>query len=237
MTERKLGVYGGNVKVSDLTYADSTGQELTEMVVTGPGVILDKEDTEQRDLYGEYFTKSTYFGRKKGDGVDAMFHHGHPLLSGSGGGAQYIVPQKLYDFFRGLANHQFTHPVKTALDEDAGILAATLILNMRNEYEKWVGEQARKGLLSWSSGSAWHMADIDHNTGRIKRWPIVEFSLTPTPAEPRTYVEPAEHKSVCKFLQLEPVRNVSRETCDQSELYYQLGRQKAILNRYLNLSL
>lgn len=49
-----------------------------------------------------------------------------------------------------------------------------------------------RGLLGWSSGTAAHLADREG--GVIKRWPIIEFSLTPTPAEPRTLgVEVVKH--------------------------------------------
>ena len=41
-----------------------------------------------------------------------------------------------------------------------------------------------QGVLSWSSGSLPHLVEVGAE-GRIKRWPIVEGSLTPTPAEPR----------------------------------------------------
>jgi HK97 family phage major capsid protein len=41
-----------------------------------------------------------------------------------------------------------------------------------------------RGLLGFSSGTAAHLADREGVV--IKRWPIIEFSLTPTPAEPRT---------------------------------------------------
>ena len=35
-----------------------------------------------------------------------------------------------------------------------------------------------------SSGSIGHLIRIDG--GQIRKWPVVEFSLTPNPAEPRT---------------------------------------------------
>lgn len=41
-----------------------------------------------------------------------------------------------------------------------------------------------EGVLGWSSGTVAHLARRDN--GLIKSWPLVEFSLTATPAEPRT---------------------------------------------------
>src|SRR3972149_10048085 len=44
----------------------------------------------------------------------------------------------------------------------------------------WDGQ----GVIGLSSGTASHLAR--RNGGKILRWPVVEYSLTPTPAEPRT---------------------------------------------------
>jgi HK97 family phage major capsid protein len=41
-----------------------------------------------------------------------------------------------------------------------------------------------QGVLGWSSGSVSHL--VRRAQGVIKHWPIVEFSLTPQPCEPRT---------------------------------------------------
>lgn len=42
----------------------------------------------------------------------------------------------------------------------------------------------QRGVLGWSSGSVEHL--IRRADGTITHWPLVEFSLTPTPCEPRT---------------------------------------------------
>ena len=57
-------------------------------------------------------------------------------------------------------------------------------IEMSKEYAKEVLSLIDKGLLGWSSGTAGHL--VEKLNGLIKRWPIVEYSLTPTPAEPRT---------------------------------------------------
>lgn len=45
-----------------------------------------------------------------------------------------------------------------------------------------------KGVLGWSSGAVGYLVDRVKTGDRqwLKSWPIAEFSLTPTPAEPRT---------------------------------------------------
>lgn len=57
-------------------------------------------------------------------------------------------------------------------------------LDRHAAYMDMVLELAEKGVLGWSSGSVGHLVAREGKS--IKRWPIVEFSLTPTPAEPRT---------------------------------------------------
>ena len=55
---------------------------------------------------------------------------------------------------------------------------------MRKRYVRAVQRLVDKGVLGWSSGSLPHLVAVADD-GQIKRWPIVEGSLTPAPAEPR----------------------------------------------------
>lgn len=57
-------------------------------------------------------------------------------------------------------------------------------LRRSQEYVAEVLKLIEQGVLGWSSGSIAHL--VQRNGNMIKSWPIVEFSLTPTPAEPRT---------------------------------------------------
>lgn len=120
------------------------------------------------DLAGEYFTKSTYYGPRAGDGADMLFNHSFPIKAE----------------FAGLADHIF-RPITTKADE-IGIWAEA-VLDLANSYEKKVYELARDGKLGWSSGAPGHMVRRKSD-GEITRWPIAEGSLTPTPAEPRARV-------------------------------------------------
>lgn len=117
------------------------------------------------DLHGEFFTKSTYFGPRDGDGADMLFHHGIPVKAG----------------LEHLADHIFK-PIKTRRDE-IGIWAEA-VLDAANKYEAAVLELAMAGKLGWSSGTAKYLVKATE-AGEITRWPIIEGSLTPTPAEPR----------------------------------------------------
>lgn len=73
--------------------------------------------------------------------------------------------------------------------KDAGVWVSTQ-LALRDEYEKKIFELAKSGKLGWSSGSAPHLVERKQvgTSNQVIHWPIVEASLTPTPAEPRTSV-------------------------------------------------
>ncbi len=114
-----------------------------------------------RDLQGEYFTKDTALGLDLFDTRPALYHHG---LDGATKFIKIGTIDKLES-------------------DDIGLWAEAQI-ELHNEYAKAIMKLVDKGILSWSSGSLPHLVDVASD-GRIKAWPIVEGSLTPTPAEPR----------------------------------------------------
>lgn len=170
---------GGKVKM--------TKMDDHHVKVKGLGVLFDTKDGEC-DLEMEYFTKDTYFGHRKGDMSEAMFHHGVQIVPDW---AKGFVPDHLIKVSKDLALMKFSNPVRTTLEEEGRGLMAELVLDMRKEYEKFVAELVDKKALSWSSG-AMPGARIDRETGEIKNWVIGEFSLTPIPAEPRATVDIAK---------------------------------------------
>lgn len=121
-----------------------------------------------KDMEGEWFTSETYLGAHEGNGVDCLFHHSLPV---KGMKAEY-------------SEHLFA-PVKARRD-DIGIFVET-VLNMADEYEKVIYDMVQAGKLGWSSGASPHMVRQTAK-GMITRWPIVEFSLTPQPAEPKNKI-------------------------------------------------
>lgn len=118
-----------------------------------------------KDLYKTYFTNETYFGARKGDGCDVVFHHMMPVIKG----------------LEGLAD-KFFAPCKAVVDE-VGVFVEH-VLNMADEYEAAVFGLVKAGKLGWSSGAPGHMVRCADD-GQLTCWPIAEFSYTPTPAEPR----------------------------------------------------
>lgn len=126
----------------------------------------------QRDVVGDYFTKSTYLGATKGVGVDTMLHHGMPLKAG--------IPE-----LQTFASRLLPPTVKAEID-DTGLLVAT-VLDLRDKYQQKIYEMCEQGLLSWSSGANPRAVQRAGGvkSGEITQWPLIEFSYTPTPAEPR----------------------------------------------------
>lgn len=112
-----------------------------------------------RDLEGETFTPDTNF-----------------MLD--------LVPVKLVLYDHGLQK-DVQHPVGKAsvAVRDDGIWVEAQ-LERHKSYVDEILKLVDSGVLGWSSGSVGHLIRRDGKT--IKQWPIIEFSLTPTPAEPRT---------------------------------------------------
>lgn len=137
--------------------------------VEGYLVVFDDPANPVKDLAGDYFTSSTYFGARGGDGVDCLFHHGIPVKKGLEALADVVLP-----------------PLSVKADEHG--LFASVVLDMADEYQAAIADLAAKKKLGWSSGSAPHMVKRADD-GHLTRWPIIEGSLTPQPCEPRTVMK------------------------------------------------
>ena len=114
-----------------------------------------------RDLQGEFFTPETDVGLDWYERRPLLYHHG---LDGALRAAVIGV-------------------IDTLKPDEAGLWAEAQ-LDLRKRYVRAVQRLVDRGALSFSSGSLPHLVEVA-NDGHIKRWPIVEGSLTPTPAEPR----------------------------------------------------
>ena len=120
------------------------------------------------DLEGEFFTADTDFGPAKTSLV--FYHH---ALDGS------------------LKRRVLDDDAEMRKDETGIWIEAQL--EMRDEYEKFIYEQAQAGRMGWSSGTAGHLIErvpMGKATW-IKSWPLgLDASITPTPAEPRNAAVP-----------------------------------------------
>lgn len=116
---------------------------------------------DARDLQGEYFTPQTDLALDWYPQRPVLYHHG---LDGSLKAAVIGV-------------------LDTLRPDEVGLWAEAQ-LDLRQKYVRAVLRLVEKGVLGWSSGSLPHLAQVAAD-GRIVRWPLIEGSLTPTPAEPR----------------------------------------------------
>jgi len=95
-----------------------------------------------------------------------------------------LVPNKpvFYDHAQRDIKHSLGNVAELKSDDDGIWIEAEL--DRSRQYVDHVMALVHAGRLGWSSGSVSHLARREG--GIIKAWPLVEFSLTPTPAEPRT---------------------------------------------------
>jgi hypothetical protein len=122
-------------------------------------------DASRRDLEGEYFTPETDLGLDWFPARPALYHHG---LDGT------IGPVKIGQ-------------IDLLTPDDTGVWVEAQ-LDLRHRYVDAVLALVEKEALGWSSGTLPQLVRVER--GKITRWPIVEGSLTPTPAEPRITVVP-----------------------------------------------
>jgi len=117
-----------------------------------------------RDLEGEFFDKDTDFA------LDWFPNEGRPSLYDHGTDAA-------------IKTSVVGRQVSKRIDPDVGIWVETQ-LNMAHRYADAIMQLAQEEALGFSSGSIKHLIVVDDKTGRIERWPWVEQSLTPVPANP-----------------------------------------------------
>ena len=128
------------------------------VVIGGYGVIWGG-----KDLDGQFFTKNTDFWFDKiTDRPVVLYDHG----------------------MDGEIRSEMVGRVKSRRYDEVGLWLETQV-NESNEYLSAITELIESGRLGYSSGAVSHLVEID-KWGEIKTWPIAEFSLTPTPCEPRT---------------------------------------------------
>ncbi len=127
------------------------------VTIGGYGVVFGGED-----LQGETFTKDTDFW------LDRLTR----------------TPPVLYQHGRDAQMQKTVVGHATIADPDDVGLWVEAQLDLSDRYTEALTRLAREGKLGWSSGTAGHLAE--RRGKQITSWPVVEMSLTPTPAEPRT---------------------------------------------------
>lgn len=130
------------------------------LVVEGLGVPYRGPDNG-KDLDGEFFDEETDFLLDDYTDRPLRYQHGRDSL---------IKYDKI-------------GTVKEITRQERGLWVQSQI-DRRNQYADMLEELLGKNVLGYSSGAQDSAAKIDPATGHIERWPIVEMTLTPTPANP-----------------------------------------------------
>ncbi|GIV50493.1 MAG: hypothetical protein KatS3mg038_1014 [Candidatus Kapaibacterium sp.] len=142
-----------------------------------------------KDQHGEYFTAQTNFYLDWYTSRPVLFHHGMDEKHG----LEQI----------GYVTNISVHPQG---------LWAEAQLDLSNPLAVQVYELVKQGKLGWSSGSIPHLVRTEAD-GRITDWPIVEASLTPTPAEPHRTTAVALKSATAQLLSdLKPWRTKTMDT-------------------------
>jgi len=125
-------------------------------------------DASEPDMTGEWFDENTDFCFKSAEiRVPSLFHHGLKIANGA-------VAQRFADA---------VFPDATITRVSNGLFG-TVTLSPSDPLQSAIAKMIEAGALKFSSGSTVQLARRDGD-GRITRWPLVELSLTPRPAEPR----------------------------------------------------
>lgn len=115
-----------------------------------------------RDITGDRFTPSTVFnlGKRPLIGIPVFYDH---ALSGIKTPIGVVSDWK---------------PTDEGIDVEVE-------LDRAHEYYKQIMQLVSKGILGYSTGSVPHLVARENKV--IKQWPVVELSVTPCPADPRTF--------------------------------------------------
>jgi len=154
------------LKSQDLTRAIKLIDETPEhFLVGGYGHVWG--NSKLKDLAGEYFTPQSELWP---DLVPVKFvFYDHALCEG---------PDK----------KQFDDPIGNAPEGDARIDdVGKWVQAQISKRAKWVDavmQLVERGILAWSSGAVPHLIKRAKD-GWLERWPVAEYTMTPTPCEPR----------------------------------------------------
>jgi len=137
-----------------------------KVTIAGYGVVFGG-----KDLYDETFTPETDFMLDLVPVKPVYFNHTLPVRKEDGNKTVLIsVKEQLGD-------------VISVKADDFGLFIEA-VLDESKEYVAQIVSLIEQGVMGWSSGSVPHLIEMAGKT--ITRWPIFEWSLTHTPAEPRT---------------------------------------------------
>lgn len=179
-----------NIKAAQSLPNELMIKRLDEDTIGGYAVVFGNE--KEHDIEGDYFTKNTDLWLDVYKSQPIFFDHavgvkapGDPTEGDDNTDPRY---------------YKLGHITKVAPD-DVGVWIEG-VLDAHNSWVRGVWELVDKGALFFSSGSAPHLIKRTES-GEVKSWPIIEVSLTPTPAEPR--------KTIVRNTTPDPARVAKRE--------------------------
>lgn len=187
---------------------------------------------QRRDLTGEYFAPDTDFMEDlyplKGM---ALYHHGLDEELSVVPIGYVDVAEKRADGIYGETVINFAENykayVKSLRQPDTW---KSEQLGRAAEYQKYIEEMIEDGQLSYSLGALPQGVEVDDN-GKIKRWPIIERSLTPTPAEPQfTKVTSLKSLPMQSLRGLATVRGAQQDDATTNEQNKDNHTSKGIVN-------
>lgn len=149
-------------------------------------------DPDNRDLQGEFFTPDTDFKLDWFDKRPVLYQHG-------------------------LDNTMKSTRIGEIVDlrmDNIGLWAEAQ-LDLRNAYVQKVWELAQRGTFGWSSGSLSHLVNVKGM--QIKAWPLIEGSITPTPADPRTLVGIQPLKALIDLVEIAKESTTKVQNDDQTQ--------------------
>lgn len=161
---------GGDIKVADKnrhsikSFESDVPPEYQGWI---EGYLVSWGNTRDTDLQGEFFTPNTEFCLNWFEERPVLYHHGMDDSTGL---------KKIGTF-------------KTIKADDIGLWVQAQ-LDLRDKYAQAVYDMTAAKQFGWSSGSVDHLVKISES-GEILVWPLIEGSVTPTPAQPsKTAVRP-----------------------------------------------
>lgn len=146
-------------------FAEGTRDRIEGMLVPFGGPFKGK------DLDGEFFTAKTAFELEWfGDWQrPLLYHHGlDPEIKTAVVGRIKVTPTNKGLWMEGQLDKAY-------------------------EYADAVARLVDSGTMGLSSGSVSHLIETNAKSGEIKRWPLIEGSLTPTPSNPEAKAAPVKY--------------------------------------------
>lgn len=184
--------------------------------------------TDEGDLYGGYgvvFGGVDFYGTTFTPDTDFMLD---------------LVPRKLVMVEHGMASYVERDGAEYRLEglpEPAGSVVSVspddyglymeLMVERGNQYQELVSELVATGKAGLSSSTAGALVIIDDDGRHIRRWPIIEESITMTPAEPRTV---AVERLRALAADVPPLQDALQEAGADDEIELVAGPAKADAN-------